>query len=121
MLSRLGRSNGHRYQTATLEGLAAPRPPNPPGHPGVRGGWTYLEGSATPEESEQYWCQLWLECGAYVLLYGVLGWSGHKWMALATSRDGFHFTRVGQRPLSTCVRKSPTIALNPSGSSRLTA
>jgi len=60
----------------------------------IRWGHVLLEGSATPAESEHYYCLPWLEAGHYFLLYAVLCADGHKALRLAFSRDGFHFKRV---------------------------
>ena len=60
----------------------------------IRWGHVILEGSATPAESEHYYCLPWLEAGHYMLLYAVLCADGHKALRLAFSRDGFHFKRV---------------------------
>jgi hypothetical protein len=67
----------------------------------VRWGHVILEGSATPAESEHYYCLPWIEAGHYFLLYAVLCADGHKALRLAFSRDGFHFKRVADDWLMT--------------------
>lgn len=70
------------------------RVPGQPASP-AREAFVTIEGSASTTESEHYYCIPWLEAGHTMMLYANLHHDGHKTARIGFSRDGFHFSRLG--------------------------